>query len=197
MSGGVEMFAKTKVSRKEIIVSVLLGTSAALISLFILWNGIATVNGDKKLLPVSNTPTETSVFYATQHGAFSSLEAAAAFQKQHPTLNKSIIYSDGPTFYLWSSLFATKTTLQTTPTSFSKKLTLDSNACTDASIASVPKLLIDEKALKNNFEGDTLPADWQQNITAISALTTDVAEIRLLLLDHYVQQHECLNIKFD
>lgn len=191
------MFAKPKVTRGEVLLSIFLGFSASLISLLLLWNGIGILDDEDKLLPVSNVAEEEIGFYATQHGMFSTQEAAASFQKQYPTLNKSVIVFVNDHYYLWSSLHISKTTMETTPASFSKAIRVNSNSCKEEKIAAIPKLLQDDKSLKNNFDAQQAPADWAQTITKISALTTEPAELRLLLLEHYRQQHTCLKIEFD
>ncbi|MER1999084.1 MAG: hypothetical protein ABS882_04855 [Lysinibacillus sp.] len=191
------MFSKPKVSKGEIIVSILLGVGASLISLFLLWNGIGMIDGEQKLLPVSDVVSEEVPYYATQHGVFSTKEAAAQFQKQYPTLNQSVIVQVGEGFHLWSSLHVTKTTEATVQTSFSKKVTMSGASCSDAVIAKLPKLLQDENLLKNNLEESDLPPDWTTTVTAITAMTTDVAEVRLLLFEHYRQQQSCLKLNFE
>lgn len=191
------MFKKPKVTRGEILLSIALGIGASLISLALLWNGIGLIEKKEEILPVSNSNGESVVYYATQHGAFSTQEAASALQKQFPQLNKSVIFQVGETYHLWSSLFVSKTTLETSPASFSKKILVSSNSCEDPQIAALPKLLQDDNVLKNNIEASKLPADWETTIKTISTLTTDVAEQRLLILEHYRQQHSCLNISFD
>ena len=191
------MFAKPKVSKGEIIVSILLGVGASLISLFLLWNGIGLIDGEQKLLPVSDVASEEVPYYATQHGVFSTKEAAAQFQKQYPTLNQSVIVEAGESYHLWSSLHVTKTTEATVPSSFSKKLTLSGASCSESVFAKLPKLLQDENLLKNNFKEADLPPDWEATVTAITAMTTDVAEVRLLLFEHYRQQQSCLKLNFE
>ena len=190
------MFAKSKVSGREILFSIILGAAAAIISLFILWNSIQSVGDNKSLVPVSQN-VEPVTFYATQHGAFKTQESAQSFQKQHVSLNKSMLYFDGQTYYIWSKLHVTKTTEVTTPASFSKAITLQSNSCTVKEIANIPQLLQEEKALNNSFEGKTVPTDWQQQVETISAVTTDVSEIRLMLLQHYLQKESCLVVQFN
>ena len=197
MSGGISMFAKPKVSGKEIIVSILLGVSASLISLALLWNGIGAINGERNILPVSDTKNEGVIFYATQHGVFSTQQAAAEFQKQYPTLNTSVIVELEGQYYLWSSLHVAKATLNTTPTSFSKQLTLSGASCEAKEVTAIPTLLQDDSALKNNFDASDVPADWKDTVTKLSAITSEVAQIRLLLFEHYRQQQSCLKINFD
>jgi hypothetical protein len=191
------MFAKSKVSKGEIIVSILLGVGASLISLFLLWNGIGMVDREQKLLPVSDVASEEVPYYATQHGVFSTKEAAAEFQKGYPTLNQSVIVQVEDAFHLWSSLHVSKTTEATVPSSFSKKVSLSGASCSDSVISQIPKLLQDEKWLKNNLKESDLPPDWAATVTAITSMTTDVAEVRLLLFEHYRQQQTCLKMNFE
>lgn len=191
------MFAKPKVSKGEVILSILLGVGASLISLFLLWNGVGVIDREQKLLPVSDVASDEVLFYATQHGVFSTKEAAGQFQKQYPTLNKSVIVQVGENFHLWSSMHVTKTSETTTPASFSKKVALSGASCTEKAVAQIPQLLQDDTSLKNNFEAADVPVDWATTITAITAMTSEVAEVRLLLFEHYRQQQTCLKMNFD
>lgn len=191
------MFAKSKVSRKDIVLSVLLGAGAALIGVVILWQSINRVGQDEPLLPVSTQARDPVELYATQHGAFSSLEAAQSFQKEYPSLNMSIIFNDGQTYYIWSALNVTKTATETTPTSFSKRIVLNSSSCTEEVLADLPSVLRDEKELKKLFEDDKLPADLQKTLQGILALTEDLSVVRLLLFEHYNQNNSCIAVSLD
>ena len=191
------MFAKSKISRKDIIISVLLGAGAALISVSLLWQSIHRVVDDEPLIPVSTQAREPVELYATQHGAFSSLEAAQSFQKQYPSLNLSIIYQVGQKYYIWSALHVTKTAVDTTPTSFSKRLVLDSNSCTDDNVAKIPTVLRDDKELKKLFEDQTLPADLQTTLQGVTALANDNAVMRLFLFEYYSEKNSCLVVQLD
>lgn len=159
------------------------------------------VEVNKEQTAVNATKNESTLFYASQHGAFTTLEGASQLVAAHPTLNKSAIVEVDGKFYVWSKISTAKLTEETIPSSFSKAFTFSSNACSSKAIASVPLHLKDEHALKIYFEPNEgikdLPEDWESFMQSIAKLSEDVNVIRLHTLNYYLTENKCLKIDFN
>ncbi|MER1957887.1 MAG: translation initiation factor 2 [Solibacillus sp.] len=141
------------------------------------------------------------VFYALQHGVFSSLESAAEFMGSSPTLNKAAIVNVESQYFVWSRLDIEKveSALTVVPSAFYKKMTLHSSCPTPAQLQ-LPKTLKDTKwlTLQAGTTADTalIPEDWIERAEEVLKLSTNPNVIRLHLTKNYFEQVECLKITF-
>ncbi|MEO4052117.1 hypothetical protein [Solibacillus sp. CAU 1738] len=200
--------------KNEWISAVLYGSLTGFVgvALFILVLQLANKAPDEESIPVQQQQNQeqdqeqdevgeqTEVeFFASQHGLFSSLDAATQFINTDPTLNKAAIVEVDGQFYVWSSLAVEKQLPVSQSTSFFKPLIVGA-ACSNSALQNLPLRLQDEKYLKNYFElehkeGD-VPSDWASLLQATTTLSKDVNVIRLHLLAHYYSENDCLKIKF-
>ncbi|WP_274307587.1 translation initiation factor 2 [Solibacillus daqui] len=141
------------------------------------------------------------VFYALQHGVFSSSESAEQFVAGYPTLNKSAIIEIDSQYFVWSRLDIEKveTALTVVPSAFYKKLTLHSS-CPNAAQLQLPKTLKDTKwlTLQSVDKADTtaIPEDWVDRAEEVLKLTTNPNVIRLHLTKNYFEQLDCMKVTF-
>lgn len=141
------------------------------------------------------------VFYALQHGVFSSSDSAAQFVAAYPTLNKSAIVEIEGQYFVWSRLDIEKveTALTVVPSAFYKKLTLHSS-CPSPAQLQLPKTLKDTKwlTLQGVDQADTtaVPEDWVKRAEEVLKLTTNPNVIRLHLAKNYFEQLDCLKVTF-
>ncbi|WP_332647156.1 hypothetical protein [Lysinibacillus sp. 54212] len=202
------MFINQRITSKSIIRACIFGTLFGLCGVGLFAVLLLSANDEKeevadteKQTVVNATKNESTLFYASQHGAFSTLEGASQLVAAHPTLNKSAIVEVDGQFYVWSKISTAKLTEETIPSSFSKAFTISSNACPSKAIAKVPVHLKDEHALKIYFEKNDgikdLPKDWESFMQSIATLSEDVNVIRLHTLSYYLTENECLKIDFN
>lgn len=141
------------------------------------------------------------VFYALQHGVFSSSDSAAQFVAGYPTLNKSAIFEIDSQYFVWSRLDIEKveTALTVVPSAFYKKFTLHSS-CPNAAQLQLPKTLKDTKwlTLQSVDKADTtaIPEDWVDRAEEVLKLTTNPNVIRLHLTKNYFEQLDCMKVTF-
>ena len=141
------------------------------------------------------------VFYALQHGVFSSFDSAAQFMGSSPTLNKAAIINVDSQYFVWSRLDIEKvdSALTVVPSAFYKKVTLHSSCPTPAQLQ-LPKTLKDTKwlTLQAGTTADTtlVPEDWIERAEEVLKLSTNPNVIRLHLTKNYFEQVECLKITF-
>lgn len=195
------MLYRKMLTPKQIVKACLLGASSGVIgvSLFFFVYYMSTLQQTAVTVSSSQEVKEQS-FYASQHGAFSSFDQAANFQKQYPQLNQAVIMKIDHQYYVWSKMTTQKVVEQTVPTSFSKPFILQSSNC-ENNIELVPQLLIDENMLKNkiptSMKTEQLPLHWQEKITHASAISKQTEVVRLHLLYEYYDENSCLKIKFE
>ena len=206
----IPMFSKRVVSPKQVIRAAVLGMFIGLAGVgafALLLINASTVQDES--MPVSNNevvevnalPQQTAQFYASQYGAFTTLNSATEFMAAYPTLNKALAIQVEDTFYVWSMVSLEKIRTEGEPSSFTKSFQLYSEACPQNAIANVPLYLQDDNKLKNNFEQSTIQEqftkEWTTFIDSIAPLSSDINVIRLHVLAHFMEQNSCLKIKFD
>ncbi|HEY4623352.1 translation initiation factor 2 [Solibacillus sp. FSL R7-0668] len=141
------------------------------------------------------------VFYALQHGVFSSSDSAAQFVASFPTLNKSAIVEIEGQYFVWSRLDIEKvdTALTVVPSAFYKKLTFHSS-CPNPAQLQLPKTLKDTKWLTlqgiDQADATAVPEDWVKRAEEVLKLTTNPNVIRLHLAKNYFEQLDCLKVTF-
>jgi len=141
------------------------------------------------------------VFYALQHGVFSSSDSAAQFVASFPTLNKSAIVEIEGQYFVWSRLDIEKvdTALTVVPSAFYKKLTFHSS-CPNPAQLQLPKTLKDTKWLTlqgiDQANATAVPEDWVKRAEEVLKLTTNPNVIRLHLAKNYFEQLDCLKVTF-
>lgn len=197
------------IKNNSVIQAVFFGTLTGLVGVFafILLLQLPSNEQQEELVPASQMSTEqqevSQAFYALQFGVFSNFDSAAQFLSSYPTLNKSAIFEVDGSFYVWSQLDIEKVAGAnvTTPNSFYKQLTLTSSCAKQAELQ-LPSLLKDEKwftgqALAANEDTkNTMPDNWNEQITEIKKLSTNVGVIRLHLLMNYYEHLDCLKVTF-
>lgn len=206
------------IGRRDVIRAALLGSITGLVGvllfIFMLNSMSSTYTGQtqqKELIPVSSQQTEekeensdvfSEVFYASQHGVFSSFDAASDFVYGYPSLNTSAVIEIDGKYYVWSSVATTKEGIMKSddPPSFSKPFTLSAVGCKEPALKNVPSLLKNFDFAKFNFEGEEkqaeLPSDWQTITFALSTISSDYSVVRMHLLAHYFTENDCLKIQF-
>lgn len=158
-------------------------------------------NGEVIAVQTEEQQEVVQVFYALQHGVFSSLDSAAQFMGSFPTLNKAAIVNVESQYFVWSRLDIEKleSALTVVPSAFYKKITLHSSCPTPAQLQ-LPKTLKDTKwlTLQAGTSADTtlIPEDWVERAEEVLKLSTNPNVIRLHLTKNYFEQVECLKITF-
>lgn len=204
----MKLFINRKITSKSIIRACIFGTLFGLCGVGLFAMLLLSANKEQedvaeneKQTVVNATKNESTLFYASQHGAFTTKEGAQQLVAAHPTLNKSAIVEVEGKYYVWSKITTEKVKEETIPSSFSKAFTISSNACPSKAIALVPLHLKDEHALKIYFEPNDgikdLPKDWESFMQSIATLSEDVNVIRLQTLYYYLTENECLKIEFE
>lgn len=141
-------------------------------------------------------------FYALQHGVFTSEASAKEFISTDPALQKAAIIPAAGQYFIWSEIGVTEDEVKKevkTGDTFVKSFRLSGSGCTKGDIR-VPELLKETDLQKLNFDdsvnSDELPAQWRENIAAVTAFSKDMKIVRAQLLAHYTLKNECLKIEF-
>lgn len=148
------------------------------------------------------TGNRKTMFFAIQHGMFSSYDAATGFLSGQAQLDKAAIVRVADKFYLWSSIHLTDSDARASVVkdTFVKPFTVDAAACPAETSGKLPVLLAGQKAANFNFgdetKDDALPDAWKKNVGAVQGITDDPAVMRLHLVSHYAEAAECLKIEF-
>lgn len=161
---------------------------------------------EQDIIPVQTTEEQQQeeviqVFYALQHGVFSTSESATQHVASYPTLNKAAIIAIDGQYFVWSRLDIEKveSALTVVPSAFYKKMTLQSS-CSKQGELQLPKTLKDSKWLTlqatEGVADAAIPEDWQQRVEETRKLSTNPSIIRLHLLNNYFEQLDCLKITF-
>lgn len=205
------MLKRYGVKTKDIWVSIIYGGVVGLIGviLFVLfvkvdWGFMESKKVDV-LAPVDDSTTtsvEAPTFFALQHGVFSSDEQAQSFIASDPQLVKAIAIKIGDKYYVWSRVASTEETLKPDKgTSFVKRFQLNSTACKEETVRTLPKWLASENSLNFNFSnGDitgVLPQDWESVRSTAISVSEDMDVVRMYLIFHYFSSSSCLNLKFE
>lgn len=188
---------------KAIGVGSIIGGAGVFLFLFAFWlvtkDDVAEEEGED-VIPVQQFEGTEALYYATQFGAYSSMQGADQFKSQFPTLNKALIMEVGDQFFIWSRLTVAPKDDTTIPSSFNKEVYISAKSCKNEAIAQLAKNLKDEELLKSqNAEianGVLLPDDFEQVKAQVHRLSTDPDVIRIYMLQHYVTQNDCLKIQF-
>lgn len=148
------------------------------------------------------TGNRKTMFFAIQHGMFSSYDAATGFLSAQAQLDKAAVVRAGDKYYLWSSIHLTESEARASVVkdTFVKPFTIDAAACPAETSGRLPVLLAGQEAANFKFGDDTkdaaLPEGWKKNVGALQAITEDPAVMRLHLVSHYSEGAECLKIEF-
>ncbi|MFC4409894.1 hypothetical protein ACFOZY_05515 [Chungangia koreensis] len=151
----------------------------------------------------SDNPGQPAIqFYALQHGVFTSDASAKEFISTDPALQKAAIIPVADQYFIWSEIGVTEDEVRKedkTGDTFVKSFRLSGAGCMKGDIR-VPELLKETELQKLNFDdsvdGDDLPAQWRENIAAVTAFSKDMKIVRAQLLAHYMLKNECLKIEF-
>ena len=148
------------------------------------------------------TGNRKTMFFAIQHGMFSSHDAATGFLSSQAQLDKAAVVRIADKFYLWSSIHLTDSEARASVVkdTFVKPFTIDAAACPAETSGKLPVLLAAQEAAKFKFDDktkdDALPEGWKKNVGAVQGITEDPAIMRLHLVSHYSEAAECLKIEF-
>lgn len=202
------MFRNRTITRmqalKAIGIGSFIGGAGVFVFLFVFWfitkqEMPAKVEEDGAI-PVQQFEGDTAIYYATQYGAFSTLDGAEQFKGQFPTLNKALITEVDGQFYVWSRVTVLPKEEETIPSSFNKTFYVRAESCKEESLAQLGQNIKNEELLKSQnaqiANGVLLPEDFEQVKSQVHRLSTDADVIRLYMLQHYVSQNDCLKIKF-
>ncbi len=154
----------------------------------------------------SPTGQQSLNFFAKQHGAFSSSEAASTFINEDPALAKSAVIKVNDTFFVWTAvgLSAEEIEVSDYEGTYLKSFKVDASTCTAGGPGKLHEILAEKEISKIKMlaTGKTEDADdkktiqFRKNLTAITAFTEDMRIIRLHLLSHYSHTDECMKISF-
>ncbi|KZE40003.1 hypothetical protein AV656_01620 [Bhargavaea cecembensis] len=148
------------------------------------------------------TGNRKTMFFAIQHGMFSSYDAASGFLSSQAQLDKAAIVRVADKFYLWSAIHLTDSEARASVVkdTFVKPFTVDAAACPAETSGKLPVLLAGQDAAKFKFDDktkdDALPEGWKKNVSAVQGITEDPAIMRLHLVSQYAEAAECLKIEF-
>lgn len=202
-----------KIKNNAIIQAMLIGSATGvlgvLLFIFLLKmpssTALTSKSVEQDIIPVQTTEQQqedvVQVFYALQHGVFSTSESATQLVASYPTLNKAAIIAVDGQYYVWSRLDIEKeeSALTVVPSAFYKKVTLQSS-CAKPGQLQLPKTLKDSKWLTlqgtEGVKDAAIPEDWQQRVEEIMKLSTNPSIIRLHLLNNYFEQLDCLKMTF-
>lgn len=207
------MMRMKRIKNNAIIQAILIGSATGILGVllfvFLLKMPSTTTSISKSteqdIIPVQTTEEKqeevVQVFYALQHGVFSTSESATQLVASYPTLNKAAIFAVDGQYFVWSRLDIEKvdSALTVVPSAFYKKMTLQSS-CTKPDQLQLPKTLKDSKWLTlqgtDSITDAAIPEDWQQRVEGVMKLSTNPSVIRLHLLNNYFEQLDCLKITF-
>lgn len=191
-----------------VIHGVIIGAAGVLLFFFLLQvveekvgdsNGETLSVDSQKSASVENKPVK---FYAMQYGVYSSSQAASDFLAAHPEFeNVSIIRADKQ-FYLWGAISNSEKKIKSivTKDSFVKPFVLNGAACEEKGVKIIPQLLAVDKVAKLNISdsksGQATPVDWKTAVTTATKVSKELEIVKLMILEHYVSQNDCLQIKF-
>ncbi|MEK4230153.1 translation initiation factor 2 [Solibacillus sp. FSL H8-0538] len=194
--------------KSAVLRAMLYGTLSGIVGviLFVVLLKLPVATDSGELIPVDeqnnvSVTEEKELFYASQHGVFSSFEGATEFMAGFPTLNKAAVVEVEGQYFVWSKIASIKedAIAVTVPASFSKSFTFISS-CPEPSLQKLPSILKNEKWLNNSFDKTedmtALPEGWESLITEVAKLSKDTKVTRLHALTHYYEQLECLKIAF-
>lgn len=191
-----------------VIHGIIIGAAGVLLFFFILQAVEKRVgNPSDEALPV-NLPKSAQVenkpvkFYAMQYGVYSSSQAASDFLSGHPEYENVAIIPADKQFYLWGAVSNSEKKIKSivTKDSFIKPFTLNGAACEEKGLKIVPQLLEVDKVAKLNISdsksGQATPVDWKATVTSATKVSKELEIVKLMLIEHYVSQNDCIEIKF-
>lgn len=191
-----------------VIHGVIIGAAGVLLFFFIL-QAVEKKTGHlvEESLPVSTSQKPKSEgkaqkFYAMQYGVYTSSQAASDFLAGHPEYVNAAIVPAGKQFYLWGAISNSEKKIKSivTKDSFVKPFSLNGVACEEKELKSIPQLLAVSKVAKLNISdsksGQVPPADWKATVADATKVSDELEHVKLMLLEHYVSQNDCLEIKF-
>jgi len=208
MDGGGSVFRNRTITRaqalKAIGVGSIVGAAGVFLFLLIFWlvtkQEIEDDGAEEASIPVQQFEGETSLYYATQFGAFSSVQGAEQFKNGFPTLNKALIVEVDGQYYVWSRVTLAPKEEATIPSSFNKAFYVSAKSCEDEALAQLTQNMKNEELLKSQnpqiTNGVLLPDDFEQVKAQIHQLSTDGDVVRLYMLQHYTEQNDCVKIGF-
>jgi hypothetical protein len=148
------------------------------------------------------TGNRKTMFFAIQHGMFSSYDAASGFLSSQAQLDKAAIVRVADKFYLWSAIHLTDSEARAAVVkdTFVKPFTVDAAACPAETSGKLPVLLAGQDAANFKFDDkikdNALPEGWKKSVGAVQGITEDPSIMRLHLVSHYSEAAECLKIEF-
>lgn len=190
-----------------VIHGVMIGAAGVLLFFFILQAVEKKDGASDKVLPV-NLPKSTKVesksvpFYAMQYGVYSSSQAASDFLAGHPEYESVAIIPADKQFYLWGAISTSEKKIKSivTKDSFVKPFRLSGAACEEKGLKSIPQLLEVSKVAKLNSSDSqsklAAPVDWKSAVADATKASDKLELVKLMLLEHYVSQNDCLKIQF-
>ena len=150
----------------------------------------------------TSTKVESLQFFARQHGVFTTPSSAATFIAENPSLASAAVIKAEGQYYVWSAVGLTEAEIMDSEIeeTFRKRLVVDTSACSVIGAGELQSVLQATETAKiktseGEKEGD-LAAEFNRNITAITAYTNDMRIIRLRLISHYSFTKECIKITF-
>lgn len=144
--------------------------------------------------------------FAKQHGVFSSATAAKEFIAADTTLAKAAVIEADGQFFVWSAVALAEDELIVSEAegTFRKPFFAETSACSAAGAGKLRKALSETelsqiKILTTSGEGESEEeglADFRKKLVAVTAFTSDLQVIRLLLLSDYTHKDGCAKISF-
>lgn len=152
---------------------------------------------------VADSPNQPSVqLFALQHGVFTSDASAKEFISADPALQKAAVVPAAGQYFIWSEIGVTEEEVKKNVKpgeTFVKSFRLSGVSCTKGDVR-VPEFLKETELQKLNFDdsvnSEELPAQWRENIAAVTAFSKEMKVVRAQLLAHYTLKNDCFKIEF-
>lgn len=146
--------------------------------------------------------SDAVTFYAKQHGAFTTSEAAATFIEENPSLSTAAVMQVKDQYFVWSAVGRTEAEIEAIleEGTYKKAFSASSASCETVKTDQLWQILnLNEPSkIKNSIaenEGEKEQV-LTKKIDAITAFTNDMKVIRLHLISSFSNETGCVKISF-